>query len=391
MKLTYKSVIILHNIEIRKDQKNYIVEDATTGEFYEMPPICIDAITMIQKGFNLREVEEKLQEQYPEEDIDMLDFAQQLLDLELVQAVDGEEIVCKKEKEKLGFSWISPRIGRFFFNQKTMLLYTILFVVNIGLFIVNPSLLPNYKDLFVFDVMTFNILAWTFITFVLVFIHEMGHVFAVRAYDLPTKVEFGHRLFFVVLETDMSSVWKLPAKERNILYLAGMSFDTVILFIALIIQLLFPINSHVLSGILALIVFDTTLRMIYQCCIYMKTDLYYVFENMTACYNLMENGKRYIKGLFVPKLRVNNSELFNGEEKVVRFYGLFYIIGVTVTITLAVMFYIPQLVYMIKQTIPNLQKPISNLYFWDAAMIMLQTVVMFSLLLYSWRRKYRNE
>ncbi|MGG2093943.1 hypothetical protein AB1283_14950 [Bacillus sp. S13(2024)] len=391
MKLTYESALVLHNIEVRQDQKNYIVEDVTTGEFYEMPLICIDAITMIQKGLHLREVEEKLQKQYPEEDVDMLDFAQQLLDLELVQAVDGEEIVCKKEKEKLGFSWISPKVGRFFFNQKTMLLYTILFVVNIALFIVNPSLLPNYKDLFVFDVMTFNILVWASITFFLVFIHEMGHVLAIRAHDFPTKVEFGHRLFFVVLETDMSSVWKLPAKERNILYLAGMSFDTVILFIAVMIQILFPIHSQVLSGILALAVFDTTLRMVYQCCIYMKTDLYYVFENMTACYNLMENGKRYIKGLFVPKFRVNNSELFTGEEKVVRFYGLFYVIGVTVTIALAVLFYIPQSVYMMRQTIPNLQKPVSNLYFWDAAIIMLQTVIMLSLLLYSWRKKYRNE
>ncbi|MGF9966375.1 hypothetical protein [Bacillus rhizoplanae] len=95
--------------------------------------------------------------------------------------------------------------------------------------------------------------------------------------------------------------------------------------------------------------------------------------------------------MFVQKFRVNNRELFNGEEKVVRFYGLFYVIGVTVTITLAIMFYIPQLVYMMRQTIPNLQKPISNLYFWDAALIMLQTVVMFSLLLHSWRKKYRKE
>ncbi|MGF9966376.1 hypothetical protein [Bacillus rhizoplanae] len=57
MELTYDSTLILHNIEIRQDQKNYIVEDATTGEFYEMPPICIDAITIIQKGFNLIKME----------------------------------------------------------------------------------------------------------------------------------------------------------------------------------------------------------------------------------------------------------------------------------------------------------------------------------------------
>ncbi|MGG0185474.1 hypothetical protein [Bacillus rhizoplanae] len=48
MKLTYESIVTLHDIEIRKDQKSYIVEEAVTGEFYEMPPICIDAITMIQ-------------------------------------------------------------------------------------------------------------------------------------------------------------------------------------------------------------------------------------------------------------------------------------------------------------------------------------------------------
>ena len=26
----------------------------------------------------------------------------------------------------------------------------------------------------------------------------------------------------------------------------------------------------------------------------MKTDIYYVFENMTGCYNLMESGKQYL-------------------------------------------------------------------------------------------------
>ena len=49
----------------------------------------------------LGEIEEKLKEEYPEEEINMLAFTRQLLELELVGMVDGEEIACTKKKEKI--------------------------------------------------------------------------------------------------------------------------------------------------------------------------------------------------------------------------------------------------------------------------------------------------
>src|SRR5579875_1894559 len=131
----------------------------------------------------------------------------------------------------------------------------------------------------------------------------------------------GHRLFLVVFETDLSAAWKLPSKKRNVLYLAGLCFDTSLLFLALAGQLVFPDNSPVFTGILRMVVLDTFIRMVYQCCVYMKTDLYYVLENSTGCYNLMENAQQYISKLIPFRKKTMPEEvMFPGEKRMVFCY-----------------------------------------------------------------------
>lgn len=115
MELTLNSTVCLHTIQFRKEQKNYIVKDTITGEKYEMPPLWIDALAMMRDGFLLGEIEEKLKEEYPEE-INMLAFTRQLLELELVGMVDGEEIACTKKKEKDYLAWLRPRVEQFFLS-----------------------------------------------------------------------------------------------------------------------------------------------------------------------------------------------------------------------------------------------------------------------------------
>lgn len=116
MELTLNSTVCLHKIQFRKEQKNYIVKDTITGEKYEMPPLWIDALAMMRDGFLLGEIEEKLKEEYPDEEINMLAFTRQLLELELVGMVDGEEIACTKKKEKDYLAWVRPRVEQFFLN-----------------------------------------------------------------------------------------------------------------------------------------------------------------------------------------------------------------------------------------------------------------------------------
>ena len=116
MELTLNSTVCLHTIQFRKEQNNYIVKDTITGEKYEMPPLWIDALAMMRDGFLLGEIEEKLKEEYPEEEINMLAFTRQLLELELVGMVDGEEIACTKRKEKDYLAWLRPRVEQFFLS-----------------------------------------------------------------------------------------------------------------------------------------------------------------------------------------------------------------------------------------------------------------------------------
>ncbi|GLV65727.1 hypothetical protein Bmyc01_43960 [Bacillus mycoides] len=116
MELTLNSTVCLHTIQFRKEKLNYIVKDTITGETYEMPPLWIDALAMMRDGFLLGEIEEKLKEEYPAEEVNMVAFTRQLLELELVEMVDGEEITCTKKKDKDYLAWLRPRVEQFFLN-----------------------------------------------------------------------------------------------------------------------------------------------------------------------------------------------------------------------------------------------------------------------------------
>jgi putative peptide zinc metalloprotease protein len=390
MNITLHSRISIVPIEIHKDKKNYIVEDKLTGEFFEMPEICIEAINMINQGLLLDEIETTLLDKFPKDEVNLVDFANQLFELELIDQIDGVKIEKKQiSKEPSGMLWVSPKLGRFFFNKFTIFLYSVILVLNLVIFIVNPSLFPHRDDIFVFDIMVVNVIFWMAFSFLFVLFHEFGHVLAIRAHNLPTKMEIGHRMFFVVLLTDMSSIWRLPSKDRNILFLAGLYFDSNLLFLALIGQLLFPDSSQFISGLMHLATFDIVLRMIFQCCIYMKTDLYYVFENVSGCYNLMENAKQTIrKRLTFLKLEQMDEVVFSGEKRTVSFYTLLYFLGFVITIFLYFNYYIPEIIHVGEQILPGFVQPPTSLLFWDAVVFSLQVSIFIFLLIYSWRKKY---
>ncbi|MDR7002426.1 hypothetical protein [Neobacillus niacini] len=389
MNIMIRSILSLIPLEIHKDRKHYIVEDTSSREFYEMNEVCIDAIYLIQQGFLLGEIERQLKEKYSDEEVNILDFAEQLLELNLIREINGVKIETNSnKKEKLGFLWISPRIGKFFFNEVAYFVYALLLVVNVILLSSHPTLFPHFKDLFIFNFMVLNIPAWVGLTIILVLIHEFGHILAMRANNLPTKLGVGHRLFLVVFETEMDSVWKLPSKNRNILYLAGICFDTVILSIALSSQLIFNNDSGVFLGVMKVIVLDTFIRIVYQCCVYMKTDLYYLIENITGCYNLMESAQQLIKKQLPFKFSQKDEVIFESEKKVVFLYSIFYFIGVFLSVSLFVIFYIPQLFYALKKVLPGFEKAPTSLLFWDAALFSLQILIVLMFLLNSWRKKY---
>ena len=349
----------------------------------------------MEKGEELVAIETVLKDAYPAEDVNILEFVEQLVELGLVQAVDGVPVKRGQEKQaksaSAGFLWIPYWVGRLFFNKTMNVFYLLLLVVNIFILIVNPQLFPHYKDLFLFDSMVLNMISYLFISLVLIIIHEFGHVLAIRSYDLPAKLSVGTRLIFIVFETDLTQAWKLELKQRNILYLAGMSFEQIILFVAFGLMLLFPDANF--AGILGIVVLDIFIKFIYQCCFYMKTDVYYVVENVTGCYNLMENGQTYLRS-FLKKHRKPGKhfkELFQDEWNWIRMYSVFYIVGVFLTLLLAVLYFVPQLYYIFSTIYLNLLGVGNRAAFWDAMAFFVMMMTMLILFIYLARKKEVNK
>jgi hypothetical protein len=382
---------------IRPDRQGYIVEDAAAQEYYEMSELCVVALQRMREGGTMEAIAAELSARYPDDEVDMIGFAEQLLELKLVAELDGISVPGTDAQRKSagasaarkygGFQWISESFARLWFHPLMRLFYISAIVANVTLFIVKPDLFPQYRDVFLFDSMALNSLSWLFISFALLLLHELGHITAVRSFGLPAKLGIGHRFIFVVFETEMDGVWRLKPKQRNRAYLAGAGVDQLMLLLCLSIQLAQPGEPGVAAKLAALAALDLFVKLVFQCCFYMKTDLYYVVENGTGCYNLMERSRAWL----LAKLRGGGGlPAQAAEERAVRWYAVFYAAGYVFSLGMVAIFFAPQLFVSMATVVPRLGNPGAGASFWDAVVFVTEVVGLAALLLYSWRKNRRN-
>jgi len=380
-----------HRIVFEKTQ--YIVEHLVSGEFFEMPQPAVEAIESLAKGIPLNQIEQELLIKYPDEDINIVDFLAQLEDMGFLITEKEYSIYSENEldlKIEEYSTSKSSRIGKLFFRNQVMPVYAILFCANIVFFISNPGLFPQPRDLFPFDSMVLNIIVSMVVSVILLAIHEVGHVLAARAYGLKTNVRLGHRLILPVIETQMPSIWRLPRNSRNIPLLAGLIVDHTILFLSLVILSFVPSLSVIITGIFGLIVLQLIMMSIYQCMFFMKTDLYYILQNVTGSYNLLENTEGLLKEK-IPFIRQKNTTvIYDKERNIVRGYAVIYIFGMLASGLILVFYVIPQLMYSFTISFDRLLLQTSLSLRLDAILFFAQFVIFAGVLLYSWSRKYKE-
>lgn len=182
-------------------------------------------------------------------------------------------------------------------------------------------------------------------------LHELGHLVAARAAGVPARIGVGRRLWWVVAETDMSSIWLAPRRQRYIAILAGPLIDAV--SAAVLIDLLWlyrhgrlemPTLAAQALGALLMIYL---LRLLWQGFLFMRTDLYYVLATATGCANLHGDTEAFVHNLFrrarrAPAL-VDQSGILAAEMRVIRAYSAAWVFGraaagwMLFTVTLPVM------------------------------------------------------
>jgi len=145
---------------------------------------------------------------------------------------------------------------------------------------IEPGLIPGPTALVFhghFAVMSTCLIAFSLIT---VMLHEVGHLLAARASDVPARIGLSYRLWIIVAETDMSGIWMAAKRRRYLAFLAGPLIDAA--SAAFLLGLLWADRQGWLAispsfrQFTSAALWTYLVRLLWQCCVFVRTDFYYV-------------------------------------------------------------------------------------------------------------------
>lgn len=188
-------------------------------------------------------------------------------------------------KAKILLGLLSPLFRDNFFKT----LFVLLFLFNLfyyfvyGSFYTTPS--SYHAPLFSFFTPACLI--------VIFFIHEFGHATAAYFNKLEAR-EIGIGLYFIfpVLYTDVTSIWKLPRKERIKVNLGGLYFQLITGFLLIILSLL-----CIRSVILKQIITANLVIVVYNLNPFFKFDGYWVYSDFFDLPNLHKQTSKHAREL----------------------------------------------------------------------------------------------
>lgn len=384
MEIKYDSIVLV-KLTIQKDGQEYTVGDPSLGEYIRVPYEAVEIIKLLDGIKSISEVITILKENNI--DVDVLDFVKDLYELDFVYSIDGQVCNDREIIDNVNKNSRLPKIGKLFFNRLMNTIYLILFCSSALILIANPSLIPTYDDMFVFNSTGLS-LALMFITsWLLVIIHEAGHYLATIKLGIPVRFSLSIRFYWLVVEADMTSLWSVSKNKRYIPYMGGMCFDSVILFTVLILQFSNP--SYI--GFLKLITLILFFRFGWQCLVFLRTDIYYIVMNAINVPSLHDSAKIYLKNLFGKKKLSDIEQLSATEIKYVKGFTFLYIFGALISLLLLTFYSIPGFLSILSKTLVQLtQYSMDNYYFWDGLLILIVLFINMILWIIGVSQKYRT-
>lgn len=319
----------------KKLDGSYVIGSKSNNVFIEIPE---DAILILEYCNGEKTIDEitKILLKEKNIDVDVEDFIETLYELNLVNSIDGVKCNIGEEKQ---YSQILIKISKILFNKYTALIYGILFILNIILILSNNSLIPRYEDaFFIKEKIGVNMIGFFIISWMLTFIHEIGHFLSIVRLGVNVKFNLSLRLVWLVVEADINGLWSVPRKNRYFCYFAGVCFETVIMFISFIIKIL---NFNIIANnICSVIILVLALNFLWQFMVFLRTDFYLVLLTFFDLSGLYDYSKIYISS----KLRKKdyNKQLENLSDKEMRYVKIF-----TITYVLGIIFCCIRLLYEI--------------------------------------------
>lgn len=306
------------------------------------------AIQELQAGKSLAETASILHQEYGEI-IDLVDLVQELAELSLVECIDGYQFAPPERIGQALLQRIPPGAVAWLYSRVTLLIFTAFILMGPLLLILQPALRPGAQDLLWSPSYTLDLLTLLILTPLLLFKHELGHLLAARAKGLPAELTFGSRLFYLVAVSRIGAIWKRSRFERLVIYSAGMANDCITASLCIFMLLaashgvLFLTPS--LAALLRLLIISEYLGVAWEFQIFLKTDVYHIFTEITGRHDLPERASalfrswRHLGFLHVQRSRHENLSV--PYDKLTLGYTLLSLIGIGASCVWLVVYMIP--------------------------------------------------
>ena len=230
----YSDIIIHRPLSSSTKEHKYLL--SYNGQYYEASISIVELLKELQQSFT----EEEAIESYVRKNKKYtLEQIRQIVDNFIIPMF--KPTVKKQtflyEKELFSANSIDKFSNKFqiFFNKRHMgIILVATLLLDIYFFLITPNILlfNNKVDIY----MIAGLLAFILLSS---FFHELGHASSCKHFGLNHGgIGFGLYLNFPVLYTDVTEVWKLNRKQRCVVNLAGVYFQSYLLVILLIAFLL---------------------------------------------------------------------------------------------------------------------------------------------------------
>ena len=288
------SRVRLRPLQERRDGDGWVIGRIETGDFIRVPDSGRRVVALLGQGLAVSEVAEALRRETGR-NFAVADFIATLDDVGFVATVDGADRGAGPVMRP-SLPWLRPRHVRWLLHPRAPLVPAGFAVVVLIVLVTHPALVPSSRVLVWSRYVGLVVVVNAAITWTLIGVHELAHLGAARAAGVPARITLSTRLQFLVAQTDVSGVWGQSRRIRMTVYLAGMAVDLCGAGTCLLVIVVADPHGLVLH-LLAVAVAGTLLVMPAQFMIFLRTDLYFLLQDLTGCANLYADGSAYLRYL----------------------------------------------------------------------------------------------
>jgi hypothetical protein len=358
-----------------------LVGDPDAGTFVAVPAVGAVVIRALQGGATIGEAAAQAERQAGEP-VDVASFVDSLRELGFVDesaesaAEDGAR--PRRTAPIQQRRWITGPLrqhhARVLFSPAAWCCYAAALLFCIACFALRPDLWPRAGDVFVLGDNVLSVVLALLASYLLAAVHEAWHWLGARSLGLSARFGVDRRLYFLVFETDLSQLWGVPRRQRYGPQLAGLAIDSVNLAALLAVQVAagagWLARTAGLGRLLAMLVFLQVAGMLWQCMLFLRTDLYGVLVTATGCRNLWEIKSLLLRqalGRLTPEQAAELAAADPRDLRAGRWFRWLYLAGFLAALAYFGYFLLPVLVSLLAWSAGGLAAGPARARFWLTA------------------------